>query len=208
MNDHTHRYPCILRNVQITGEVVVFDLTELPGYIPHLNTCVSHSSTGLLSPTHESSSTCNLIKTHCPFLYFEETSLSTWLSTVTISTYLTLSYSNIFGFICGQCHIIMSFLHCFVTTLNYEQLRMLIYSYRLWTAWEVCGAIYCHKEAKQSPRSNIRSTPVIGQESEKKQALRETHSCGAHDGTLQEIRLHTLSQVLYVLIWIPSVLNH
>lgn len=31
--------------------------------------------------------------------------------------------------------------------------KTVIWSYRLWTAWEVCGAIYCHKEANQSPRS-------------------------------------------------------
>lgn len=41
-----------------------------------------------------------------------------------------------------------------VTTSGHAEPQLLILSYRLWTAWEVCGAIYCHKEANQSPRSD------------------------------------------------------
>lgn len=76
---------------------------ELRNYIPHLNTFVSPSQTGLLSPTHESSTTCYLIKTHCPFLCFDGTSLSTlWSAVPSIPIF---SYSQIFNFISCECNI-------------------------------------------------------------------------------------------------------
>lgn len=59
-------------------------MSALLSYIPHLNTCVSRSQLGLLSPTHDSLPTCYLIKTHCPFPSFEETSLSAWMPAVTL----------------------------------------------------------------------------------------------------------------------------
>lgn len=126
-----------------TGEVEVW-LHSIP--IPHLYTRVAHSHTGLLSPTHDSSPTCYLIKTHCPSLSLQETSLSTCVSTVTISTDFPLTHA----INRGHCNCVYLTV---VTTQNYERPQVLICSYRLWTAWEVCGAIYWYKEANQSPRN-------------------------------------------------------
>lgn len=85
-----------------------------------------------------------------------------------------------------------------MTRSNCEQPQLLIYSYHLWTAWEVCGVIYCHKETKQSLRNDTEFTSLTRQE-RKKQALRKSHSSGVCDGRLQEIRLKVLSQLFAAL---------
>lgn len=56
--------------------------------------------------------------------------------------------------------------------VSLSQPPLLIRSYRLSTVWEVCGAIYCHKEANQSPRNDTSCTS-------KSENIRKTHRSGA-----------------------------
>lgn len=180
-------------------------VVECHGYIPHLNTCVSLSQSGLLSPTHDSSPTCYLIKTHCPFLYFEETSLSTWLSTVTISTDPTHSCNNIY------------FLHTLSVQYNCVSLSLLwqhqvMNNHSCWYALIACGLrgrFVVQFTATRRP-TKVQEMEVYlhwQDKSRKKQALRKSHSSGIHNGRLEEIRLNMLSQVCGALdsLWAESL---
>lgn len=112
--------------------------------------CAS-SDVGLLSPPHDSSSTCYRIKAHCPFLSFEKTSLSTWLmSTVTASIPL-IRYSY---FTSGR--------------YNCARLSSCCDSVKLWTTTDMLlsrvdcvGGLWCNLLPQRKPTKVQEMTPVL-----------------------------------------------
>lgn len=142
--------------------------------------CVSFSDWPTF--THTWVITCYQIKTHCPFLYFEETSLSTWLYAISTD----LACSNIFNLICSSYLTVCLFYCC--------------NNIKLWTAMTadillslvdcVGGLLKNLLPQRGQPKSKKWHRDYLDCQ-EKNKPLRKTHFSGVHNRVLQEITDYT-----------------
>lgn len=87
--------------------------------------------TSMLSPTHDSSPTCYLMKTHFSFPLFWR-NMSTWLSAVTIFKDPTHSYNTFTSYV-------VSTIYCNCVSLSLLWQHQIMYSYNCWYALIACG---------------------------------------------------------------------
>lgn len=200
MSNHAHSYPystvCILQR-----QVRLWFVAELHGNIPPLNTCVSRCLTGLLSPTHDSSLACYQIKTLCPFLYFEKTSLCTCMSPVTIFKYPSQSSNNIFAFIWCQCYLTRLICCCHNPKLWAASAADMVLS-----LVDCVGGLSCNLVTQGSHAKSKESHRVSLTDRKKRKKMDSRPNpllwCPLWE---TEIRLELLS---YVVFWITCDRNH